>query len=353
VKQEIPARIGKPYTVFQKLEPRKGRLRVRVVPADARLFLDKRQVGTGAYESMLPGGKYVISAEAPGRLTVSREIEVVPPGDTPVSFELPPEPQFGRRQLLGYATVGGGAAVGLVAGATENGGIVLGGIGVGLAAGFFGTYFATPKDIALGTSSLTITSSLIGGTLAGSTAVLVTPHERAWAPAIGGGLLAGAAVGYYAGRGFRVRPGDAAVINSGALWGTATGTLFYRSFKADRQIGAGLVLSGLGMGTVGGVLITRLFNVSRARAALIDVGGVVGIFIGLAIDNVVTESQGATAADEERATNYSLGGMAAGLLVAGILTRNMDAPNLSITPTIQKTSTPAGTTTTFGIGGAF
>ncbi|HEY5950292.1 MAG TPA: tetratricopeptide repeat protein, partial [Kofleriaceae bacterium] len=178
VTQEIPAKIGKPYTIFTKLDPLKGRLRVRVVPADARLFLDNRQVGAGAYESELPGGKYKLTAEASGRLSVSREIEVFPNRDTPVSFELPPQPQVGRRQLLAYATVGGGVAGSFLGAATTNGGLIAGGLGAGAAAGFLGTYFGTPKDIALGTSSLTITSSLIGGTAAGAGALLASDDPQ-------------------------------------------------------------------------------------------------------------------------------------------------------------------------------
>ena len=351
--QEIRAEIGKPYTIFTKLEPVKKHLFVRVVPADARLFLDKRQVGTGAFETELPGGRYTLSAEAPGRLTVSREVEVVPTDDTHVSFELPAQPQFGRRQLLGYATVAGGAAGGLLAGATENPGIITAGIGTGLAAGFFGTYFGMGRDIPLGTSSLTITSSLIGGTLSGGTALVLTDDPQKYAPAIGGGLLLGGGIGYYAGKKLRIKPGDAAVINSGALWGTVTGTLFQGSFNADRKIGAGLVLSGLGMGTVGGVLLTNYFDVSRGRAALIDVGGVVGVFVGIAIESVVAQSAGDTT-DTGRTTNYTLGGLGVGLLVSGILTRNMDAPNLSVSPVVSKTTSPAGASaTTFGIGGEF
>lgn len=356
--QEIRAEIGKPYTIFTKLEPVKKKLFVRVVPADARLFLDKRQVGTGAFETELPGGRYTLSAEAPGRLTVSREIEVVPTDDAHVSFELPAQPQFGRRQFLAYATVAGGAAGGLLAGATANPGIVLAGVGTGAAAGFFGSYFGSGKEIPLGTSSLTITASLIGGTAAGGTSLLVTDDPQRYAPAIGGGLLVGGAIGYYAGRKLRIKPGDAAVINSGALWGTVSGTLFQGSFNADRKIGAGLVLSGLAMGTVGGVLLTNYFDVSRGRAALIDVGGVVGVFVGIAVESVVTSAQeenGSTATtDTGRTTNYVLGGMAAGLVLSGILTRNMDAPKLSVSPVVSKTTSSAGvSTTTFGLGGEF
>lgn len=355
VTQEVPAKIGKPYTIFTKLEPLKGRLRVRVVPADARLFVDNRQVGTGAFESELPGGRYKLTAEASGRLSVSREVEVFANRDTPVSFELPPEPQFGRRQLLVYSAIGGSAAGGFLGAASTNGGLILGGLAAGGAAGFLGTYFGTSKDIPLGTSSLTITSSLVGGSAAGAASLIVTDDPQRVLPAIGGGLILGAGVGYYAGKRTRIRPGDAAVINSGALWGGVTGALFVGSFDADQKVGAGIVLSGLAMGTLGGAVMTRYFTVSRGRAALIDVGGTVGIFVGIAIENVVTQAAEAdTQSARERTSNYSLGGMAAGLILAGVLTRNMDAPNLSVSPVLGKTSAGAGpSTTTFGVGGAF
>jgi tetratricopeptide (TPR) repeat protein len=352
----IVAKIGKPYTVFKTLDPQKGNLRIRVVPADARLFLDNRQVGTGAYEAELPGKRYKLTAEAPGRLAVSREIEVFPERDTPVSFELPPEPQFGRRQLLAYSAIGGSLAGGFLSAASTNAGVVLGGIGAGAAAGFLGTYFGTPRDVPLGTSSLTITSSIIGGVVGGAGSLAFSDRAEHVLPSIGGGLILGAGVGYYAGSRLRIRPGDAAVINSGALWGGVSAGLFVGSFGAESTptVGAGIVLSGIGLGTLGGAMMTRYFNVSRGRAALIDVGGTVGIFVGIAIENVVSQAASAdTQSARERTTNYSLGGMAAGLIVAGVLTRNMDAPKLSVSPVMSKTSTGGQTSTTFGVGGSF
>ena len=354
VNQEVRAEIGKPYTIFTKLEPLKGKLRIRVVPGDARLFLDQRQVGTGTYEGELPGGRYKISAEAPGRLTVAREIEVFANRDTPLSFELPPEPQFGRTQLLIYSGIGGGMIGATLAGASEDVGAIAAAGGAGAVAGFVGTYFGTPRDIALGTSSLTITSSLVGGTLGAGSALLFTDEPKYISPAIGGGLIVGAAAGYYLGDRLRTKPGEAAVINSGAVWGTLTGFLFGVSFEADRQIAASLTLSGLGIGTLGGALLTRYFSVSRTRAVLIDVGGLVGVFVGIAAERIAAEAQSAGMSQVERTTNYMLGGMAAGLIIAGVITRNMDAPKLAVAPVITKTAPPGGPSTlTFGLGGDF
>jgi tetratricopeptide (TPR) repeat protein len=354
VTQEVRAEIGKPYTFFTKLDPRKGRLRVRSVPANARLFLDQKAVGTGAYETELPGGRYVLSAEASDHLSVIQEVELLSDRDTPVTLELPPAPQTGRRQFIAYVGIAGGIAGGGLAGASDEFAAVAAGAGIGLGAGFFGSYFVTPHDIPLGTSSLTITSSMLGGVLGGATTVLITEDPNRVAPAVGTGLVLGGIAGYYVGSRTRISPGDAAVINSGALWGTVIGALFSGSFEAGSQIGAGLVLSGLGMGTLAGVLATRYFHVSRTRAALLDLGGVVGVFVGAAIQNVVVQagSNGEQAAAEQTA-NYTLGGLASGLILAGILTRNYDTPKLSVTPLVTKTQTGGTTSTTIGFTGTF
>lgn len=359
VSTDIDVEIGKPYTIFSKLEPSRGRLHVRVEPADARMFLqypngDKLQVGdvgTGIYEGQLPGGKYRLYAEAEGRVTVSRDIEVLPDKDTPISMELPPVPQFGRRQLIVYSTIAGGVALGGVSGVSSSGGIISIGGGTGLVAGFVGSYYLVPHDIPLGTSSLTITSSMIGGFAGLSTTQLFTDQGNIQAPIAGSGVIIGAGIGYAVGSRAHISPGDAATINSGAIWGSVTGLLFSGSFDADRKIGGGLALSGLGMGTIGGVLVTRYYKISRTHAALIDVGGIVGLLTGVGIGGVVsnqTNTNGTTSSST--LSGYSLGGMITGLLAAGIFTRNFDTPNLSITPSVSKTQ---GGTTTIGFGGAW
>ena len=57
---------------------------------------------------------------------------------------------------------------------------------------------------------------------------------------------------------------------------------------------------------------------------------------------------------QEHLANFALGGMAVGLLGAGILTRNIDKPKIPVAPTLGATTDAAGTsTTTFGVGGAW
>lgn len=354
--RDIHPDIGKPYTYFETLAPIKGHLRVRTNPGDARIFIDNRLVAAGIYDVEVQGAKYHLSVEAQDHETVEKDIDVVPDKDTTIQIDLPHEPEFGRKQLLVYSTIAGPVAAGLIAGAGGDASVISLSVLGGGVAGFFGVYYGTDRKLALGTSSLTVTSSLIGGVGGGVLAATVSSGSvDVYAPLIGGGLVIGGVAGYLVGDATHPTPGDAAVINSGALWGTVAGGLFALSFDPGQQIYAGLVLSGLGMGTVGGVLLQRFFTVSRGRAALIDASGIVGIVLGLAAENLVQQATNATAtATQERTANYALGGLTAGLVLGGIFTRTLDDPKLAITPTINKTTTAGNTTaTTFGIAGVF
>jgi hypothetical protein len=343
VTREIVAEVGKPYTFFEKLEPKRGRLRVHVAPEEARLFVNKLQVGTGVYEADMPGGHYTISAEAPDFLTDTREVEVLADRDTTINVELAPAPQTGRRQLLAYGTVAGGVAGGTLIGVQSNPYYIVLGVGGGFAAGALAVYFGTDRDLPLGTSSLTITSSFFGSIAGATSASIFTDNGNIISPAIGGGLVLGAGLGYYAGERLHVRPGDAAIVNSGALWGTVAGGLFAVSFDSageHRSIDSGIVLSGLGLGTVAGALLAHNYTVSRGRAALIDASGVLGIVLGLAANSVASRGEATT---DERTSNFAVGGLAIGLILGGVLTRHMDEPKLSVAPVMNRTS--AGTAT--------
>ncbi|MBA2539373.1 MAG: hypothetical protein H0V17_07050 [Deltaproteobacteria bacterium] len=123
------------------------------------------------------------------------------------------------------------------------------------------------------------------------------------------------------------------------------------------------MLSGFGMGAIGGTVMTRYFDISRTHALLIDVGGLIGILGGLAVEALVYGTSAAgtdpdvrfTEAEREHLANFSLGGMAVGLITAGILTRNLDAPKLALQPSIGKATTSDGKTsiTTFGFQGSW
>jgi len=355
----VIAKIGQPYTYFEPLEPLTGRLRIRVIPADARLFVDKRAVGNGVYDADLPGGRYTITAEHEDRLTWSEEVDVLPDRDTPVTITLSSKPQFGRRQLIAYAAIAGGAAAGaMLSQVDSHNQLTYSGIGFvgGAVAGLAGSYWGLP-NVPLGTSDLAITSSLIGGVMLAGFGYLATDNIGVNAPLAGGGLVLGGAAGYIIGDRLHVRPGEAAVVNSGALWGTVAGTLLVGSFSPGTRTGAGMVLTGLGMGTTAGILLSNYFTVSRAHAALIDVSGIIGMIVGVAAENLIYSSSNATipqTAQTEHTSNFALGGLAVGLITGAVLTRTMDNAQSGVGPALGTAKSSDGkSTTTFGIGGSF
>lgn len=359
ITRDITALIGRPYTFFERLEPLTGRLRVTVIPADARIFVDDQQVGIGTYEAERAGGAYKVTAEAKDRLTLSRRIVVLPEHDTPVSIELVAVPQFGRRQLIAYAALAGGVAGGAMLSSVTGNNLTLGGPGVlgGAAAGLFGTYYGL-GNTPLGTSDLAITSSLIGAVAGAAGATLFTRNQSIIVPVGGAALVAGGMIGYYVGDRLRVRPGEAALVNSGAVWGTTAGFLFVGSFNPGSRVGAGIALSGLGMGATAGVLLSRYYTISRAHAALIDVGGVIGMIVGVAAENLiyrqVQNSAIPTDTQREHTSNFALGGLALGLIASGYFTRNMDDVSTGLRPAIGATSASDGKSTmTYGVTGAF
>jgi len=366
VDRPFTAHIGTPDTFSLELIPQTGKLSIQATPGDAKIYLDdgrvERLVGVGRYEAKLDAKKYRVRAERPGRLDDNQDVEVLPDRVTQVGLELAPRPQFGRRQLIAASTVTGLIATGNLLNAFGQTGITAGGSIAGGAAGAVFSYLYIPDDLALGTSNLTITSTL-GGAVAGfATALLFTDNDNVVAPITGATMVAAGASGYYLGEKTKIKPGDAALINSAISWGTVSGVLFAESFGPGRRVYAGLVLSGLGMGTISGTVMTRYFEISRTHAILIDVGGVIGILGGLAVESLVYGASNAatdpndrfTEAEREHIANFSLGGMAVGLIGAGILTRNIDAPKLPVQPALGTASTASGgRTTTFGLGGSW
>ena len=358
VTQQIDVKIGKPYTYYFKLEPLRGQLSVLVTPPDARLFVDDRFVGIGRYEDKVPGGTYTVSAEAPGRVRVERKVEVLPnePQGRRELIELDPLPQVGRRQLIVASAIGGGVATGgLLYAFRETSLAGLGGL-LGGATGLIGSYVLVPRDQPLGTSNLTITTTITGGIAGYFAASAFTDRQEIIQPIASASLLVGGAAGYYLGNKLDISTGDAAIFTSSVLWGTTAGGLFAFSFDPPRGIGSGLVLSGLGIGSVGGILLARSFDVSRSHAVLIDIGGVAGIIGGLAVKSLAYPSTDVTdeRADNQRRANYALGGMAIGLVTAGILTRNVDEPKIPLKPSLGTAPTADGKAiATYGVEGRF
>lgn len=357
---QIDVEIGKPYTFFAKLVPLKGHLNIIAIPADARIFLDDKFVGIGHFSQDEPAKNYEISVEAPNFTTDKRKVAVLPKKVLRETIELSPEPQTGRIQAITYATLGGGlAGAGLFEAGDNN---IAAGIGLlaGAGGGFLASVFLLPQDLPLGTSSLSITESVFGAVLGGAAAALFSDKTEHIAPFAGIGAIGGAVIGYVVGTRTRARPGEAAVMNSAQLWGTAFGSLFAVTFDPSTKSSAALVLSGLGMGTVGGLLVTKYFTVSRTHAALVDVGGIIGAIGGVALEGILYPQQRLqtqTNLDTEtraRIANFALAGMGVGLILSGVITRNFDSPAIPFQPAMGAATAMNGSaTTTFGIRASF
>jgi tetratricopeptide (TPR) repeat protein len=334
--QAIEVRIGKPYTYFVPLVAESGRLSMQVLPPDARIFVGDRLVGIGHADLELPGNTYVVTSEAAERITDRRRVEVLANQVKRVHVELTAQPQTGRRQLIAFASVvGAGATASLL---TSFNDLAISGLGAvgGAAAGLAGGAFLLPRDLPLGASNLAVTAALGGAALGLGASLVATQRTEVIAPAIGTGALAGGALGYIVGTATRINTGDAALINSGVVWGGVAGGLFAASFDPSHRVGGALVLSGLGMGTIGGLLLQNNYSITRTHAALIDLGGLVGIIGGLAAESLIYPNASPGNLSQEHLANFALGGLAAGLLTAGILTRNVDDATVPVTPLISQ-----------------
>jgi hypothetical protein len=359
--QAIAVRIGKPYTYFVPLVAEQGRLAMQVSPPDARIFIGDRLVGIGHIDVALPGNTYLVTSEAPERVTDKRTIEVLANQVKHVQVELHGQRQFGRRQLIGFSTAVGAGATASLLYAFQNTGVAGVGSLVGGGAGFLGSTLFLPDDLPLGTSNLTVTATAAGSLLgAGVSLLFIRRPEVIW-PVIGASAVVGGTFGYVMGRRTQIDTGDAALINSGVVWGSVAGGLFALSFDPGHVVGGGLLLSGLGMGTVGALLLQRNFSITRTHAALIDVGGLIGIIGGLAAESLVYPTQQTQGPNDpvdtrsqEHLANFALGGMAAGLLGAGVLTRNLDSPTIPVAPSITQAAASDGrATTVYGVRGTW
>lgn len=349
--EKIDVRIGKPYTFFVPLQPEKGTLSIQVTPPDARLYLDDRFVGIGRFDEKVPGGTYEIAAEAPDRQRTTMKLQVIANQTKRELIEMEEIQQTGRRQLIIASGIGGFVGVGSLLLTTNDFGIsgIAGLVGGG--AGLVISYFALPRDLSLGTSNLTITTGIAGAVAGRTAAQIFTGDDSITSPVSGASLFLGAGLGYFAGQRMNIRVGDAALFNSTLVWGTTTGLLLATALDPGRDIANGITLSGLGMGLVGGLMLTRYFDISRTHAVLIDLGGVSGVIGGLALKGLVYPSDRNST---ERLSNFALGGMAIGLVAAGVLTRNMDEPEVPVRASIGATADASGkTTTTYGIEGTW
>lgn len=356
VQTHIVAEIGRPYSYYFRLEPKKGTVRVVATPSDARIFLGDRLVGIGSYVETVAVGDYQVLVEAEGRPSQRRAIEITAGKTTDLPVDLGQPPKSGRRELV----LASGLFLGFAAGGVANTlfdqrSSISSMVGIaGLGIGFGGAYIGVPEDIPLGTTSYIIGSTIIGAAdgavvaslfagencfTAESTELDAQGNETCNGDLIGSGAATGAAAGAIfssltASR-FDLDAGDAALINSGALWGSLSGLLFWSSFDRDDRVFEPMVLAGLNLGVVVGATVAARAEVSRSRVSIIDLAGLGGLVVGFAV------GAGADTANE-RLAHTSLVGMATGLIAGTYLTRNYDAPKTSLRPTVATTANHDG-----------
>jgi hypothetical protein len=365
ITESIEVAIGQPYSYYFRLEPLEGTVRIVTDPPDARIFVDQRLVALGSYVEALPIGRYTVTVEASERLPATRELEVTAGQQSSLRLELERLPRSGRRQLLVASTIGGGLFGGGAFTTVFGEDTLFAGLGglAGVGIGFAGAYFGAPQDISVGSSSYLIGTTLIGAAQGLTVATLFACDEAddggeqcrgnvvagaSLAAGIGGLLFGTVTTGR-----FDLDAGDAALINSGALWGSVAGGLLYAAFDFDRRVRGPLLLAGLNLGLVAGGGLAARSEVSRGHVALVDLSGLAGMIAGVALVDVVEPGT-----RSERLPHFALAGMAVGLITGTYLTRNMDEPSAqplrTITPTAGAATDAAGNTSySVGLGGSF
>jgi hypothetical protein len=362
--ERLVAEIGRPYSYYFRLEPKKGVVRVAVTPADARIFLDDRLAGIGSYVETIPIGRYRLQVEAAGRPPRRQMIEVVAGETTDVTVSLPDKPRSGRWELIIASGLVLGSASGAMADTLfdqESAATSIIGAG-GLAVGFGGAYLGVPGDLPVGYSSYIIGSTLIGAfegamvtsLFSGNGCFAGTPDEDTDgdglpdrndcnSEVVGGVSVASGAAGllFSAVTAARFDPdgGDSALVNSGAMWGTATGALLWASFDTDEDVLEPMLLAGVNIGVVVGAVLARRAEVSRGRIALIDLSGLGGTVAGFALGQAFDSPT-------ERLSHFSLVGLATGLIAGTWITRSLDEPKMPIQPGVSPTLSGDGATAT-------
>ncbi len=334
---EVVAEFGQPYSFSFRLVPETGRVYVTVQPRSARIFVDSKLVAEGSYVDRLGVGLHMVRAEANGRPPAETPILIKSAGTVRVRLALEaPEPS-GRRELVAAASVYGGLlSSGLATTIREDlkdrGGLVLG-IGAGGALiGFAGSYLGTRSGVTVGTSSAVIGSGvwgLVGGALVADAAGKDQDTVNAVGLISSIGTSTAAAIAAPA---MDLSPGDAAVWNSGGLWGMTTGFLFAASVADDTDPGLSprLTFSSLLGGLIGGAIIARTSEMSRAHVALIDLAGLAGVASGGALATALRESDTADNPNARTTARFALAGLVIGIGSGIYLTRHYDEDDSSV-----------------------
>jgi hypothetical protein len=318
VTQRIALRIGQPYSFYFRLQPEMGMLRVTTQPRGARVFIDRRLVGSAPYQGPVTAGPHEVVAEAASHTLGLHRVEVRRGRLTEAHLELARLPVSGRFELVAASTVAGlvlgSAGFGQAAG-PDYPTVLLGGAGMGV--GLLASSLWLSPAIPQGTSLFIVGSAAVATADVGIVAAMAGAEERVLVRSLLAGGVAGAAAGAFIAPHLALSGGDASLVNSGSMWGGFAGGLV--TSLRQREVGWEALL-GINGGLATGLVLARYSRASRARILLIDLTGLAGVLAGVGIAELNARSA-AEAADPEW---YALGGMGAGLLTGVLLTRSYD-----------------------------
>jgi hypothetical protein len=264
----------------------------------------------------------------------------------------PPRPPNGRVEMLLGSTVAGMVAGSILCGTLIDGdnwgtGAVACAAGGGIG-GFLLPYYKGPRHVPVGTTSFVLGASVWGAIEGAAVASAAdASQDTGILVALGGSVLFSGTAALSASR-LGLSGGDAALINSGGVWGVISSLLIAGGFGGGLDTET-MLLGGVNIGLIGGALFARQYEISRGHAAAIDLGGLAGLLSGVAVSLLFTSDT----SNDAQVANFGLAGSILGLVTGALLTRSMDI-EAETTPTISVVEDPAGNkVTAFGFAGRF
>jgi hypothetical protein len=334
---DLAVEIGQPYFYQYRLKRSTAQVSIFTRPRGARVFIDERLVGETPFAGTLDVGRHKLLLEHKDYPWHREDLDVKPGKPIQREVTLTRPIRSGRVELVIASMVFGGAAGPLLVASVvgpcpantscfANSGtgllVYLLSAGAGLGAGFLGSFLSTRDGIKVGYSSLMIGSAVWGTSIAtGLSLGLDIKTNFVYGLAIAGSGI-GMTAGFLIARKLDISAGDAALVNTGGGWGTATGVLLAQSIfrnPSGSQFGW-FMLGGTTAGLLTGSLLSWKLELSRGRVGLIDVGGLAGTGLGFALGYVIGYNS-KSEDDIQTGARYALGGMALGLLAGAVLTR--------------------------------
>ena len=329
---DVGVEIGQPYFYQYRLKRSTAQVSIFTRPRGARVFIDDRLVGETPFAGTLDVGRHKLLLEHRDYPWHREDLDVKEGAPIQREITLTRPIRSGRTELVIGAMVFGGAAgpllVASVLGDSTFGNSGLGllvyllSAGAGVGAGFLGSFLATRDGVKVGYSSLMLGGAAWGTAIATSLSLgLTVPTRYVYGLAIAGSGI-GMSAGFLIARKLDISAGDAALVNTGGTWGTATGALLAQAIirnPSASQFGW-FMLGGTTAGLLTGSLLAWKLELSRGHVGLIDVGGLAGTGLGFALGYVI----GVNSRSEDNiqvGARYALGGMALGLLAGAVSTR--------------------------------